>query len=71
MAFFIITKKTEKVGLFGSIPVMRDTFPLLKKVNLEYYFSRKKLLKYENEDFIIYRQKMKKGNLKKKYEIRI
>ena len=50
MPYFIIDKESKEFGFFGSLPVMVEKFGL-DKSSLEYHFSRKKELKFENEKY--------------------
>lgn len=64
MAFFIINKESQEFHLFGSLPRMIEKFNL-SKVKLEYHFSRKKETKMEDDLYLIYKIKLKRGGKKK------
>lgn len=60
MAFIILDKESNKFRLFGSLPVMCLEFEL-DKSNLEYNFSRKKELEFENEKYRIVKVELERG----------
>jgi len=60
MPFIILDKESDKFRLFGSLPVMCSEFEL-DKSNLEYHFSRKKEIKFENNEFLIVKVVLERG----------
>jgi hypothetical protein len=60
MAFIILDKESNKFRLFGSLPLMCSEFEL-DKSNLEYHFSRKKELEFENEKYQITKVVLERG----------
>ena len=65
MPFIILDKELNKFRLFGSLPVMEKNFPLLKDESLEYHFSRKKQLEFENEKYRISKCELERGGYAK------
>lgn len=61
MPFIILDKESDKFRLFGSLPVMEKNFPLLKNESLEYHFSRKKEVEFENEKYRISKVVLERG----------
>ena len=61
MPYFIIDKESKEFGFFGSLPVMEKNFPLLKNESLEYHFSRKKEVEFENEKYRISKVVLERG----------
>jgi len=64
MPFIILDKESNKFRLFGSLPVMCSEFEL-DKSNLEYHFSRKKELEFENEKYRIAKVFLERGGSSK------
>lgn len=60
MPFIILDKESNKIRLFGSLPVMCSEFEL-NKSNLEYHFSRKKEVEFENEKYRIAKVVLERG----------
>ena len=65
MPFIILDKESDKFRLFGSLPVMEKNFPLLKNESLEYHFSRKKEVEFENEKYRISKVVLERGGSQK------
>ena len=65
MPFVIIDKESNKIRIFGSLPVMEKNFPLLKNESLEYHFSRKKESEFENEKYRIAKCELERGGVPK------
>lgn len=63
MPFIILDKKSNKLRLFGSLPVMVSEIDL-DKSKLEYHFSRKKELEFENEKYRIAKVELERGGKK-------
>ena len=64
MPYFIIDKESKEFSFFGSLPVMVEKFNL-DKSSLEYHFSRKKEIIFENEKYQIFKGKLKRGGSSK------
>ena len=64
MPYFIIDKESKEFGFFGSLPVMVEKFGL-DKSSLEYHFSRKKEIKFENEKYEIFKGELERGGYPK------
>ena len=60
MPFIILDKLSNKFRLFGSLPVMVKEFDL-DKSSLEYHFSRKKELQFEDDKFLIVKVVLERG----------
>ena len=69
MPYFIIDKESKEFSFFGSLPVMVEKFNLekfnLDKSSLEYHFSRKKEIIFENEKYQIFKGKLERGGSSK------
>ena len=65
MPFILLDKESNKFRLFGSLPVMEKNFPLLKNESLEYHFSRKKQLEFENGKYRIVKSELERGGSSK------
>ena len=64
MPFIILDKESNKFRLFGSLPLMCSEFEL-DKTNLEYHFSRKKEVQFENKKYRIAKVVLERGGSSK------
>ncbi len=60
MPFFIIHKQTQKFNLYGSLPVMIDSYNL-DDLKLENHFNKKKEIVFENKDYMIFKAPLIRG----------
>ena len=66
MPYILLNKKTNQYRLFGSIPIMCRAigYNQKQKQNLNWFFSFKKELVKETEEFLIIKTELEKGGKK-------